>query len=156
MFSQPRAAGKESSAACLPLQMGQSICSGTFFFFQNPVLQVRIPSLKGLVGQEEYFSPRETCHVPLLPPCFGLARLPAPDPWRLLGRPEWNWTEVPGRSAWRGPRWKEARPVVQVFLLPTRWNQEAPGASPRNVPGSADSGQVLEFQAPSPPPIANL
>lgn len=151
MFSQPLAAGKENCCLqdrrkLLPadLSNGAEHMFGNFFF-QNPVLQVRIPSLKALVGSEEYFHQEKPAISPLLLPCFGLARLPAPGPCRLLGRREWNWPEVPGRSTRRRPHGEEARPEVQVFLLPTCWNQEAPGASPRNVPGSADSGQVLEF-----------
>lgn len=35
--------------------VGQILCSGTLIFFQQPVLQVSIPSLKGLVGWGEYF-----------------------------------------------------------------------------------------------------
>lgn len=58
--------------------------------------------------------------------CLGLVPLCAPEPRAFKGEARRNWTEVPGRSTWIGPKWKAIRPEVQVFLLPTCWN---PGGS---------------------------
>lgn len=57
---------------------------------------------------------------------MGLVPLCAPEPRAFKGEARRNWTEVPGRSTWIGPKWKAIRPEVQVFLLPTCWN---PGGS---------------------------
>lgn len=55
------------------------------FFFQHPVLQVRIPSFKRSRWVRRLSSPRETCHFPLPLPCFGLAPLRPPDPGAFVG-----------------------------------------------------------------------
>lgn len=73
---------QKKTAACLSHWAEHMLWN---FFFQHPVLQVRIPSFKRPRWVRRVFSPRETCNFPLPLPCFGLAPLRAPDPGAFVG-----------------------------------------------------------------------
>lgn len=89
-FSQPQATQKEvllvkvqqKTAAYLSNWAEHMLWN---FFFQHPVLQVRVPSFKRPRWVRILSSPRETWNFPLPLPCFGLAPLRAPDPGAFVG-----------------------------------------------------------------------
>lgn len=115
-----------------------SCTSGQHSFFKRPTWGRRV------------FSPKETCNFPP-PSVLFLPGSPRPHPVPARSRTLGVCRAVPGGT---GPRCQVALPgwgrtgsgftlKHRCIFSPHSGTQKAPGVSPRNVPRSADPGQVL-------------